>query len=226
MRLQSVNVGEKRPIQNAGKSGETGIYKRLAKGPVEITAGGLAGDNICDVKNHGGPDQAVYFYGVPDYEWWSEELGFELSPGTFGENLTITGLESAGLQVGDHLEIGAVVLEVTAPRIPCATLAARMGEPGFVKRFRYAERPGAYCRVLRGGDVRAGEPVEPRRYSGETVSLVDMFREFFEPRPAEESVRRQLAAPIAARARVEKERQLGEILARKQAASVALAEKV
>lgn len=58
--------------------------------------------------------------------WWSFEKGQTLLPGTFGENLTISELESASFCVGDRLKVGAVTLEITAPRIPCATLAARM----------------------------------------------------------------------------------------------------
>jgi MOSC domain-containing protein YiiM len=52
-----------------------------------------------------------------------------------------------------------VVLEVTAPRIPCATLAARMGDPQFVKKYRRAERPGLYCRVIREGNLQTGNEV-------------------------------------------------------------------
>ena len=106
---------------------------------------GLESDTICDTENHGGVDQAVYVYGVPDYDWWAEALAKPLQPGTFGENLTVSDLESAGLQVGDRLEVGTVVLEVTSPRVPCVTLAARMEDPTFVKRFRAG---GAPRRVL------------------------------------------------------------------------------
>lgn len=212
MQLLGVNVGNEEPIENAGKTGKTGIYKRPASTPVEITYNGLEDDTISDTKNHGGVDQAVYAFGVPDYDWWSEELGRELSPGTFGENLTLSGLESATLNIGDRLEIGPVVLEVTAPRIPCATLGARMRDPLFVKRFRWAERPGVYCRVLQEGKVQAGEPVTLREHDGDTVSVLEVFRDFFDPEPDEEAIRRQLAAPIAVRARAIKEKQLGELL--------------
>lgn len=214
MRLLSVNVGRRQIIHNAGKSGETGIYKRPSSEPVRITQAGLAGDEILDTKNHGGPDQAVYVYGSPDYEWWSEELGRELSPGTFGENLTIAGLVSAGSCIGDRFCVGGVVLEVTAPRIPCATLAARMGDPKFVKRFRRAGRPGLYCRVIQEGWARAGDAVAFQRYEGERVSAIEVFRDFFEPDPDEATIRRHLAAPIAIRARVEKEKQLARTLQR------------
>ena len=214
MRLLSVNVGRERPIENGKASRRSGIYK----GPVEsarITTFGLAGDTISDTENHGGVDQAVYVYGVPDYEWWSEELGRELPPGTLGENLTVTDLESADAFIGDRLHLGDVILEVTAPRIPCSTLAARMEDPTFVKRFRWAERPGLYCRVIREGEVRVGEPVTLERYPGETISAIEMFRGFFELGVDEARIRRHLAAPVAVRDRVEKAKQLGELLARK-----------
>lgn len=215
MRLSSVNVGQECEIKSAKTSGKTGIYKRPVDRPVWVSAGGLAGDEVSDTENHGGPDQAVYVYGVPDYAWWSETLGRELPPGTFGENLTITDLESADCAIGDRLEIGPVVLEVTDPRIPCVTLAARMEDPLFVKCFRQAERPGLYCRVIREGQVRIGDRVSLVGYSGEKVQAVELFRDFFEPDPSERTIRRHLAAPIAIRSRVDKERQLGEIMSRK-----------
>jgi MOSC domain-containing protein YiiM len=215
MRLLSVNVGRERSIGDGKVSGKTGIDKRPVDRPVQVTSNGLTGDRICDTENHGGVDQAVYVYGVPDYAWWSETLGRELPPGTFGENLTITELESADVFIGDRLLVGAVILEVTAPRIPCATLAARMEEPTFVKRFRRAERPGVYCRVIQEGKVRAGDPVTLEGYRGETISVIEMFRDFFEPNTSEATIRRHLAAPVAVRDRVARERELGELLARK-----------
>jgi len=214
LRLLSVTVGRETPIEGARKSGKTGIFKRPVEDPVEITPGGLAADTISDTKNHGGIDQAVYVFGAPDYEWWSEELGRDLPPGTFGENLTVSDLESAALCVGDRLRIGPVVLEVTAPRIPCLTLAVRMGDPAFLKRFRRAERPGAYCRVVRAGEVRANDPVEYTPYAGERVPVLEVFRAFFEPDPGEETLRRQLEAPIAVRARRAYEEQLAKPSAR------------
>ncbi len=213
MRLLSVNVGRASPIEGAGKSGRTGIFKRPVEGPVEILSGGLADDTISDTENHGGPDQAVYVFGAPDYAWWFDELGCELAPGTFGENLTVSRLESARVCVGDRLGIGSAILEVTAPRIPCLTLAVRMGDPAFLKRFRRAERPGVYCRVVRGGEVRAGDPVAYAPYAGERVPVLEVFRAFFDGNPGEDVLRRQLSVPIAARAREAYEERLAGLSA-------------
>ena len=216
MHLLSINIGVVRTIGNANVSGQTGIYKLPVAGPVQVTADGLGDDTIVDTKNHGGPDQAVYVYGGADYAWWATELARELAPGTFGENLTISDLESAGLAIGDRLHIddrlhgSGVILEVTAPRIPCWKLAQRMGDPGFVKRFRAAERPGAYCRVMRAGELRAGEPVRLEPYAGERVTVAEIFRDYYEPARDPAAIRRFLAAPLAVRARTDKERQLRE----------------
>ena len=110
MRLLSVNTGRELSIRNAKRSGVTGIFKQPADGPVEVTENGLAGDTVCDAENHGGPDQAVYVFGAPDYAWWSGNLDRDLPPGTFGENLTILGLESAEVRIGDRLRVGDTVV--------------------------------------------------------------------------------------------------------------------
>jgi MOSC domain-containing protein YiiM len=140
-------------------------------------------------------------------------LNKEISPGTFGDNLTISDLESAHFNIGDYLHIGDVILQVSAPRIPCATFAARMEDPQWVKRFRQAERPGLYCRVIQQGLVKAGDPVSIENYPGTTVSIVEMFRDYYVPNKSEEMLRRHLDAPIAIRDRRAIEKELQERLA-------------
>lgn len=212
MKIISVNIGRARRIETAKSTDMTGIYKLPVTLPARVTALGLEDDAVCDVENHGGVDQAVYVYGGPDYAWWSQELGRELAPGTFGENLTVSDLESGLLSIGDRLHAAEVILEVTAPRIPCATLAARMGDPQFVKRFRQAERPGVYCRVIREGALRAGETVRYEPYTGDTIGVVEMFRDFYDREWDEARLRRHLAAPIAIRDRIERAEQLRQLL--------------
>ncbi len=210
MQIISINIGKEQVLERDRRAHTTGIYKQPIQSPVMVYKLGLSGDTICDTKNHGGVDQAVYIYGEPDYAWWSKELGRELVPGTFGENLTIQGLESARFSIGDRLMMNEVVLEVTAPRIPCGTLAARMGDPMFVKRFRFAERPGLYCRVIAEGSVHAGEAVNWLRFNGDTITIIEMMRDFYQPDLSEAQIRRHLAAPIAIRDRLEREKQLGK----------------
>ncbi|HEX2697818.1 MAG TPA: MOSC domain-containing protein [Anaerolineales bacterium] len=214
MKLISVNIGQKRTQLKGNEVETTGIYKSPAREPVEIKSLGIQQDFICDHKNHGGPDQAIYIYGAADYVWWSKELGQELGPGTFGDNLTISELESASFNIGDRLHIGSVILEVTAPRIPCSTLAARMRDPQFVKKYSRAERPGLYCRVIQEGIVQAGDEVKVEPYQGETLSILEMFRSHYHKRKTEETLRRILRAPIDIRSRTKLEEDLQELLER------------
>ena len=176
MKILAVCLG--RPEILPGKKYKTGINKLATQGPVMVDAEGLVGDAILNRKHHGGVDQAVYIEGSIDLDWWQAELGRDLPYGTFGENLVIEGLESAMLAAGDRLAIGEVLLEVTSARIPCATFAAKMGEPTFVKRYTRAARPGAYSRVLQGGMVEAGQSVEFTPWVGDRVTMREMMATF------------------------------------------------
>jgi len=214
MKLISINVGQKKTQQNGPRLETTGIYKIPVPGPVHIGAPGIGGDFIASKKHHGGPDQAIYIYGGADYAWWSQELEKEISPGTFGDNLTISELESARFNIGDYLHMGGATLQVTAPRIPCSTFARRMGDRLFIKRFRAAERPGLYCRVIREGTIEAGNEVNVEQYTGETISTLEIFRDFFQRTKKEETLRQFLKAPIAIRARRDVEEDLARLLAK------------
>ena len=195
MKLLSVNIGKPVPFEHT-TPGVTGIFKKPVAGPVQVTTLGLAGDAIIDTANHGGRDQAVYVYFREDYDWWEGELGRPLDPGTFGENLTIAGMRSANSLVGDLFTIGDVVLEVTSPRIPCRTFAARMEDKFFVKKFLAANRPGLYARVLKEGVITAGAEVHFQPYAGAKVRVVEMVHSYNRSDLTGETIARYLSVPI------------------------------
>lgn len=215
MKITSINIGQEKTQQRKNYVETTGIYKLPVAGAIEIKRMGIDGDAICDMKHHGGTDQAIYIYGGADYEWWSNELGRELSPGTFGENLTISELSSADFNVGDTLHIGGVNLQVTAPRIPCGTFATRMGDSRWVKKFRRAERPGLYCRVIEEGTINIGDVVQVEKYAGATLSILQMYRDYYEKNKTVETLRLHLNAPISIRSRVDLEKELEILLGHK-----------
>ena len=198
MHLQSINIGTKQSFEIGKETVETGIFKTPAAGPVEVTVEGLRGDVIHSKSVHGGPDQAIYVYGGVDYDWWATSLGRKLAPGTFGENLTITDLQSASFRIGDRLRVGGVLLEVSAPRFPCPKLAKRMQDRTFVKRFRQARRPGFYCRVIQPGSVSAGEQAILEPGPAENVTIAQTFEALLNSPPDEAMIQRVLAAPVAA----------------------------
>lgn len=178
-----------------GKSYKTGINKHAVNGAVMIDANGLIGDAVCNRKHHGGVDQAVYVEGSLTLDWWARELRQPVPPGLFGENIVIDGLDNATVAVGDRFVAGDLLLEVTSARIPCATFAARMSDPKFVKRYTQAGLPGIYCRVLQPASVSAGTDVDYQPYSGERVTMPEMMRTFGRKLPPADRAR-YLATPI------------------------------
>jgi MOSC domain-containing protein YiiM len=156
-RVLSVNVGKARPVNYRGKRVMTGIWKLPVEGRVAMSGTNLTGDEQADRSVHGGVDKAVYAYSRDDYEWWESELSTPLAGGTFGENLTVTGVDLNTAVIGERWQVGSAVLEVSEPRFPCFKLGIRMGDPRFLRRFARARRPGTYLRIISVGDVGAGD---------------------------------------------------------------------
>jgi MOSC domain-containing protein YiiM len=206
MKILAVCIGSAERLP--GKTYKTGINKRPISGSVLVGAEGLFGDAICNRKHHGGVDQAVYLEGSLTLDWWSKELGRAVEPGTFGENMVIDGLDNRIVCVGDRFIAGDLVLEVTSARIPCATFAAWIGDPRFVKRYTKAARPGIYCRVMKGGAIAAGMPVDHLPYGGEKVTIPEMITTFGKTLATQDR-NRYLAAPIHYKLRNILEAQVG-----------------
>ncbi|EME96583.1 MOSC domain-containing protein [Streptomyces mobaraensis NBRC 13819 = DSM 40847] len=192
MRILSVNVARPRTAADRSLPGgpftaglASGIDKRPAAGPVAVAApgpqgeagSGLAGDAVVSLKHHGGDDQAVYAFAREDLDRWERELGRALPDGSFGENLTTSGLDVNGARIGERWLVGdRLLLEVTSPRVPCRTFAEWLGERGWVRRFTEEAAPGAYLRVLASGEVRAGDPVTVVHRPDHEVSVAFAFR--------------------------------------------------
>lgn len=193
MKILAVCLGSAETLP--GKKYKTGINKLPVSGPVMVDSEGFVGDRICNRKHHGGVDQAVYLEGSLTLDWWSNELGRQLAPGEFGENLIVEGLDNRDVAAGDRFLIGDVLLEVTSARMPCATFATKMQDPRFVRRYTEAARPGAYARVLAGGLIEKGMAVAVSPYAGDRIMLPEMM-ETFGRRLEGEDRDRYLAAPV------------------------------
>jgi MOSC domain-containing protein YiiM len=127
-------------------------------------------------RHHGGPEQAVYVYAAEDLALWAARLGRPLPPGSFGENLTVAGIDVTAARIGERWRIGTAIFEIGDVRTPCHTFQAWLQETGWIRRFLAEGRPGAYLRVLEEGSLRAGDAIEvvERRDHDVTVGL--MFR--------------------------------------------------
>lgn len=192
MKLLSINIGKAKPFAN--QTGQSAIDKRPVAGAVQIGALGLAGDEICDHHYHGGPDQAVYLYGTADYEFFAREHDIAWRVGLFGENLTIEGLDSTGINIGDRFEIGPVRLEATSPRIPCGTFATHIDDKFWLKKFYAAGRFGVYARVLQEGEIEAGQEVDFTPFTGPKIAITELTSDV--QSPSTERMRQLLEVPI------------------------------
>lgn len=147
-------------LKDPGAVGVTAIDKRPVAGPVRVHKLGLHGDIQASRIDHGGEDQALYAYSQDDADYWAAELQRELPPGMFGENLRVTGIGASEAIIGERWKIGLdVEVEVTSPRVPCATFQRRMDVPHWVKRFGEAGRVGTYLRVVRTGSIQAADHI-------------------------------------------------------------------
>ncbi|MEU8705237.1 MOSC domain-containing protein [Streptomyces sp. NPDC048565] len=186
MKVLTVNLGRPTPSAHTdGASGLTGIGKHPSEGPVRVDdpgpkgsgGSGLTGDSVCDLRHHGGSDQAVYAYAREELDVWEEQLGRPLPNGSFGENLTTSGIDVSHARIGERWRIGdELVLEVTSGRIPCRTFAGHMGERGWVKRFTREGATGAYLRVIVPGTIRSGDAIEVVHVPAHGITAALEFR--------------------------------------------------
>ena len=172
----SVHVGGPQTYAWLGREIVTSIVKHPVPGPVRVVHDNLAGDGQSDRQNHGGPDKAVYAYAREDEDWWEGELGHPVADGTFGENLTTSGLDLTNAVIGQTWRVGTAVLQVSEPRTPCWKLGFRMGDPGVPRRMAASRRPGVLLRVLEEGTLQAGDAVHLDAPPAHGVTAADITR--------------------------------------------------
>jgi MOSC domain-containing protein YiiM len=175
MIIQSLNVGFPAKELFFGKEVITGICKKPVMGPVHLGKAGFDGNGVADLKHHGGLDKAVCVYGANYYPYWEEVLKTVLPPAPFGENLSLSNVDEAAVCIGDIFQLGTSVIQVSQPRQPCSTLAARYGRSDMVKLVVDSGITGYYFRVLEEGIVETGNALvlKERDSHGITVSFAN-----------------------------------------------------
>jgi MOSC domain-containing protein YiiM len=210
MRVTSVNVGMPREVEWNGRTVVTGIFKSAVAGKRSVRRLSIDGDGQADLSVHGGTDKAVYAYPGEHYRFWGEELGRELTPGMFGENLTTEGLLEAAVHIGDEFRVGTARLVVTQPRMPCFKLGIRFGNSGMVKSFLQAGKPGIYFAVLEEGEVGPDDRIERLAEDESRITVAEMFHLVLDRDSSPARLRRLLGVPsLAAVWRQELEERLG-----------------
>jgi len=190
--IVSVNVGGPREVEWRGDIVMTSIFKEPVEGPVTVRRLNVDGDQQSDLSVHGGPNKAVYAYHAEHYDFWRGELpDAELGWGSFGENLTVSGLpREDAIFVGDRVRAGSAVFAVTQPRLPCFKLSIRFERADMVKRFLASGRTGFYVAVVEEGVVAAGDEIEIVSRDSGRVSVADVTRLYAHDRADLHTMRR------------------------------------
>ncbi len=193
MIMLSLNVGLPAKEIFFGKEVITGICKKPVMGPVHLGKTGFAGDGVADLKNHGGLNKAVCVYGANHYPYWEEVLKTVLPPAPFGENLSLSIVDEAAVCIGDIFQLGTSLVQVSQPRQPCSTLAARYGRIDMVKLVVDSGKTGYYFRVLEEGIVETGNALilKESDRNGITVSFANWI--YHHDRRNREGIKKVLA---------------------------------
>jgi len=181
MKLLSVNVSQPVEIDYNDTRISTSIFKKPVSGNVEVSRFNLAGDQQVDLENHGGGHKAVYAFSADQYDFWRHELSRpELHYGQFGENLTISELDEAVLCIGDQLQIGDCILEITQPRVPCFKLGIAFDLATMPKRFIQHAHTGIFLKVLQAGTIKAGDVVKLIYQQPKKLAVKTLFKAYFD----------------------------------------------
>jgi MOSC domain-containing protein YiiM len=134
-----------------------------------VTDLGIEGDGHAHPEIHGGADRAVLVITAEGIDELAA-LGFPLTYGSLGENLTTRGIGRRDWRVGQRWRIGAdVVIEITKRRAPCQQL--NVYGPGLqaaiYDELTHAGDPvspkwglsGVYASVAAPGLVRPGDAI-------------------------------------------------------------------
>ncbi|MFA0813829.1 MOSC domain-containing protein [Microbulbifer epialgicus] len=181
MKLISINVSRKVLCLYKSKTVTTGIFKKPTQESILVTKTNLEGDEQADLKHHGGTDMAVYAYSYDHFSRWEEQLGRnEIKYGSFGENLTVEGLQEQEIFIGDRFRLGNTILEVSQPRIPCFKLNMALDNDLAVKILTNSFNSGVYFRVIEEGYIEKGDIFHKIASHPNSISIHSLFWALFD----------------------------------------------
>lgn len=175
MIVHALMTGRSKRLPNGKRSA---IGKHPVTGPVAIGHLGLAGDLQVNKRYHGGPEMAVHLYPLAHHAWWRGVIGDHPllnDAGAFGGNLAMEALDETQVRIGERFQLGTALIEVSQPRMPCATIEQRFERTGMVAAILASGRCGWHFRVIEEGAAQAGDSLIRVAGSGTPVTVRDAF---------------------------------------------------
>lgn len=173
-KLLSLNVGRPETYETTKGELKSAYRKMPVNEPTWLSFLNFEGDEQADKKNHGGKDKAVCLYPAQHYRHWEEHYGQTFSFPSFGENLTVEGIDEREIRIGDVFELGGAVLQVSEPRKPCYIIARTHGIDDFPAQVMEKGHTGFYLRVLQEGYVAPGDLMSLIEPHPESVTIDDV----------------------------------------------------
>jgi MOSC domain-containing protein YiiM len=192
MTVACVSIGRPQIMLRDGRRISSAINRRPVEGPTLLTKDGFEGDQVSDQRVHGGPDKAACCFPLEHYAHFSQQLGRELAPPSFGENLTLEGLVEADVCIGDVLQLGAATVQISQPRQPCQKLALKHAAPELPRWIVQTGYTGFYVRVLTPGPVARGDRVTLIQRPNLAITVAHLIRQRYATPPDAVALRRIL----------------------------------
>jgi len=193
MKIISTNIAKPSFVTINGKQQRTGIFKKPTNQPVFLGKEEVRGDEVTNRKVHGGEFKACYLFSADNYPYWESLYpNFEWYYGKLGENLTVKDLDETNIFIGDIYKVGNALVQITQPREPCNTFAAKMGSTDILKQFIAHGKPGSYVRVLEEGFVKTGDTFELVEKAKNSLSTSGFFNLLFAKEKNQEHLKRAI----------------------------------
>ena len=149
---------------------------------LELKLTEIPGDEVHNMKYHGGDHRVVHQYAEEHYLHLKEkfpDISERFTPGSYGENILTEGMTEKDLCIGDIFSMGSAKVQLTASREPCATINRSYEDSRVLKEVIKTNRTGWFYRVLKPGVVKAGDFLELLERPYPDLPLERLFAEGF-----------------------------------------------
>ncbi len=197
VRVLQTRVGRPQPLGTTRRGDVTSaIAKTRVDAPtLDLGAINLAGDDQADRSVHGGPDKSVYCYPSEHAGAWIAD-GFDLPPGSVGENAVLADATEADVCIGDVFRWGTATIQISQPRAPCFKLALHTGRKDIAPRMIVTGRSGWYVRTLATGTVETSGTLELAERDDTAPTVAECFAVMF-PGQRDEAHEPDIVARVA-----------------------------
>ncbi|WP_372369191.1 MOSC domain-containing protein [Candidatus Uabimicrobium sp. HlEnr_7] len=179
MQIKSLNIGSPQTIATTNNKFISAIRKTPTLQKVFLTKMGLKGDSCYDEKAHGGKDKALHMFCFENYTFFESRAESKLTIPTFGENITISNYHEKIARIGDTLQIGEVIVQVSEPTIRCSKIGMSAGFKQMLKWIHEEFKTGFYLRVLQEGEIDVNSPVKLLNRGSEKATIDELNRAMF-----------------------------------------------